>query len=133
MQSKETHAKYQRQRYADNSEYRERSIARANQWNANNWDKLRANHIAIKMAVLMHYGIDQQVLQCTWQGCLITDLDMLTLDHCANDGNLHRKKLDSASIYRWAFKHRYPEGFQTLCANHQLKKELLRRRAQTKL
>ena len=79
-----------------------------------------------KTEVLTHYGPKGQ-LRCCASQCEITDIDMLTLDHVANDGAQHRKKI-TTSVYQWVQRKKYPEGFQTLCANHQLKKELIRRR-----
>lgn len=90
----------------------------------------------IKQECLTHYGPDS-VLNCSALGCTITDVDMLTLDHINNDGAEDRRKgrnLTGVQLY-WRLKSEgYPEGFQTLCCNHQSKKELVRRRtlAQTK-
>ncbi|MEV5468309.1 hypothetical protein AB0N37_22185 [Streptomyces griseoincarnatus] len=43
----------------------------------------------------------------------------LTIDHAANDGNVHRQRLGGSSSYvnRWLRDNEYPEGFQTLCSN----------------
>ena len=32
-------------------------------------------------------------------------------------------------MYAWIIRNNFPEGFRTLCANHQLKKEINRRGA----
>jgi len=59
---------------------------------------------------------------------------MLSLDHVNNNGAEHRKELginnSGVQIYGVVKRAGFPEGFQTLCCNHQMKKELLRRRAQ---
>jgi len=61
--------------------------------------------------------------------CGVTDIDMLTLDHINNDGNTDRKVRGVGSvIYCRLVRDGYPSGFQTLCCNHQWKKEILRRR-----
>ncbi len=80
----------------------------------------------IKISVLSHYGKNKK-LQCRWKYCNIVDVDCLSIDHIFNDGNLNRK-LAGMKLYRHLKKNQYPSGFQTLCHNHQWKKELKRRR-----
>jgi hypothetical protein len=58
---------------------------------------------------------------------------MLSLDHVENNGAAHRRSMKAGSIYSWIVRHLYPDGFQTLCFNHQMKKELRRRRTLTDL
>lgn len=87
-----------------------------------------------KLKVLTHYS-PNEVLGCCWEGCLITDIDMLTLDHINNDGAAHRKEIGSehsTNMYRWAINNGFPRMFQTLCGGHQLKKEILRKREKKK-
>jgi hypothetical protein len=84
-----------------------------------------------KIEVLAHYGKNRK-LQCFWPGCEITDPDMLSLDHKDNTGNEDRKKSKGnggVMLYAKLKRQGYPEGFQTLCHNHQWKKEILRRRS----
>lgn len=90
-------------------------------------DRLRA----LKAEVLAHYG--KNGLCCAWPNCAVVDLDVLTLDHINNDGSLERRagRGKGGDLYRRLRKANYPQGYQTLCANHQLKKELLRHRGQT--
>ncbi len=82
----------------------------------------------IKIETLTYYGDGK--LQCTWSGCNVSDLDCLTLDHVKNNGRDHRAKGFPTGVpaMRCLRKLEYPNGFQTLCANHQLKKEILRKR-----
>lgn len=83
----------------------------------------------IKTQVLSYYGKDKH-LHCSWPDCIETDLDVLTLDHIANDGYKDRNgNKDATKLYARLIREQFPVGFQTLCANHQLKKELLRRRS----
>jgi hypothetical protein len=90
------------------------------------------NRIEQKIEVLSHYGKNGQ-LQCCWEDCLVIDTDMLSLDHIDNSGNTDRKRKGSytggISFYKKLKRQGYPEGFQTLCHNHQWKKEILRRRS----
>ncbi len=63
-------------------------------------------------------------------------LECLQIDHIENDGNIHRKqieeeygyKLGGNQILMWLKKNNYPEGFQILCANCNIKKEMEQRR-----
>jgi hypothetical protein len=84
-----------------------------------------------KIEVLSHYGV-QGILGCCWENCDVADPDMLSLDHKDNTGNIDRKRggcfIGGVSFYRQLKREGYPEGFQTLCHNHQWKKEILRRR-----
>lgn len=83
-----------------------------------------------KCLVLTHYGPDG-VLGCSWPGCVVNDLDMLSLDHVKGGGCRHRREIGAdgkghggKSMYQWIIKHGFPAGYQTLCFNHQMKKEL---------
>jgi hypothetical protein len=56
---------------------------------------------------------------------------MLTIDHIDNSGAADRKKgnqYGGVQFYVILKNAGYPDGFQTLCHNHQWKKEMLRRR-----
>lgn len=106
------------------NKYRDRETRSARQRRAN-----------LKLKVLTYYSIERK-LQCSWPGCQIFDIDMLTLDHIDNDGAKHRAELGFPErcgggmfLYNFIIKNNFPKGFQTLCANHQLKKEILRKRA----
>lgn len=83
-----------------------------------------------KTAALEHYGKNGRAL-CCWDGCEISDIDMLTLDHIANNGAEHRRSYSKTgrgggtALYLMLEKQGYPPGYQTLCANHNLKKHIL--------
>ena len=65
--------------------------------------------------------------------CRIADMDVLTLDHLANDGRTHRTaitgKENGTSFYMRLRTLGYPPGLQVLCFNCNSKKELLRKRS----
>lgn len=86
-------------------------------------------NLRLKERVLSHYGKGKKP-KCCWRGCGIMNLDMLTLDHVLNNGKQHRKSGFKGGIngYRQLEQKNFPPGFQTLCANHQAKKENIRRR-----
>ena len=83
-----------------------------------------------KREVLTHYG-KNGTLQCCWEDCEVTDLDMLSLDHINNDGAEHRRAYNGQGgerVYVLLKRQGYPPICQTLCWNHQWKKEMQRRR-----
>ncbi len=83
-----------------------------------------------KLKILAHYGFEGE-LKCCWIGCTVTDVDMLTLDHIGNDGAKHRREYTKSgrgggsTLYDRLIREGYPKGFQTLCANHNLKKHIM--------
>ena len=90
----------------------------------------RAWNNQIKLECLTHYG-PCRMLQCSAIDCIVNDVDMLTLDHTNNDGAKDRREGRNCTGVRlyWVLKKEgYPEGFSTLCCNHQSKKEMMRRR-----
>lgn len=89
-----------------------------------------------KLEVLTHYGKHGK-LQCCWRGCAVCDVDMLSLDHIFDDGAKHRKSMvgnraafTGKEIYQWVKSNGYPKGFQTLCMNHQTKKQRIKTRSE---
>lgn len=88
-------------------------------------------HQQEKIEVLSHYGLSGK-LQCNWADCSITDVDMLSIDHTNNDGAEDRRNSirgqGGIQTYHKLKLLGYPDGFQTLCYNHQWKKEMNRRR-----
>jgi len=83
----------------------------------------------LKIETLSHYGKRGRP-QCCWRNCNIVDIDMLSLDHVENDGAKARKGRNKGGVcwYSELRKNKFPKGFQTLCFNHQMKKEILKRR-----
>jgi hypothetical protein len=89
--------------------------------------------VLLKQTVLSHYG-PKGVCRCSWPFCGTTDMDMLSIDHIDNSGGHERRTTSYAggmSFYAKLKRSGYPPGFQTLCHNHQWKKEILRRREQS--
>ena len=92
----------------------------------------RQRRISIRLEVLTQYS-PNNMLRCSWTGCLVDDIDMLVLDHISNDGAKERKKLGGKNARGWNFylylkQLGFPAGYQTLCCNHNHKKELTRSR-----
>jgi hypothetical protein len=125
----------------DTPEYKERNARGTRKWAQAHPEQWAARdrgdgagveyRVTLKIEVLSHYG-PQGKLQCAWPDCSVTDVDMLSLDHVNNDGASDRKNKSRGgggnTTYRRVRAAGYPEGFQTLCHNHQWKKELMRRR-----
>src|SRR5208282_117226 len=112
--------------------HKKQVLAKAAAYRERNLEKCRKQRhqreLDRKTRVLTHYGKNGE-LKCCWTGCEISDVDILTLDHVNNDGASQRKT-GWADQCHWVERHGLPEGFQTLCWNHQWKKELIRRRAE---
>ena len=127
--------------------YRETSRLASVKWRAAHPDKVKAireTNITynreygwqlrdnLRFEVLSHYS-PAEVLGCSWIDCDIHDVDMLVLDHIADDGAQQRRKLGGSAGRGWNFyrrlkKNGFPVGYQTLCCNHNHKKELTRAR-----
>lgn len=94
--------------------------------NANGRSRQKTN----KINVMSRYG-KAGIQQCCWKDCDVTDIDMLTLDHVENNGAQHRKEYTKtgrgggSKLYGRLIKANFPPGYQTLCANHNLKKHIM--------
>lgn len=83
----------------------------------------------LKLEVFIHYSYNPP--RCVI--CGFNDIRALALDHINNDGAKQRrslktgKKISGRGIYALLKKQGYPEGFQILCANCNMIKELNRR------
>jgi hypothetical protein len=89
----------------------------------------------LKIEVLTHYGRKGELV-CCWGDCTESDVDVLTLDHVDNSGKVERKSgitKTGSRMYKHLKNLGYPSGFQTLCWNHQWKKEIVRRRDEVDL
>lgn len=76
--------------------------------------RIRARYRA---AVMGHYGS-----KCAC--CKESQDEFLTIDHIYNDGKQHRKLVHASKLYPWLVKNSFPEGFQILCWNCNLAKQL---------
>lgn len=112
--------------------YREQSCRSAQKWRASHYEielaRCRHRNHQSKLAVLTHYG-KRGKLCCCWRNCGVSDIDCLTLDHIANNGNVMRRKgfYGGSAGYKQLIRLGFPQGYQTLCGGHQWKKEILRR------
>ena len=125
------------EKYRKSPGYRERAKQRAKRWRDNNPEKrreiVRRHDENLKNAVINVLTNGEGT--CRW--CGQGDQDVLTIDHINNDGAEHRKAFGGRvfggrALYNWLVKNDYPEGFQVLCFNCNVKKEIMRRRAARK-
>ena len=114
--------KAQQKRYRKYTpEIREYARVHGIQWRANQ-----------KKAAFTLYGPNHET-RCAWGGCLVNDVDMLSLDHVKNDGRKHRNKhathRGGIQFYTWLLQEAKKgrlHDIQVLCLNHNMKKEILR-------
>lgn len=103
-----------------------------NKYRLKNKNKVALQHKdyyqTIKFQVLSHYSIFTTKPMCAVPGCLVSDPGMLIVDHTNGNGNKHRKELaitgGGYAMYLWLIRNNFPPGFQVLCCNHNIKKEL---------
>jgi hypothetical protein len=76
-----------------------------------------------KLIVISHYGPGGEP-RCSWPGCNWNDVWALSIDHVSGGGNKHRHELGliGDEFYKWLIVNGFPEGYQTLCMNHQFVK-----------
>lgn len=98
------------------------------EWVEKNKEKVRQYNrersLGRKRQVLTYYS-PNKVLCCSWLGCFVDDIDMLSLDHLDNNGARDIRGSGKA-LYNSLIRENFPSGFQTLCYNHQWKKEITR-------
>ena len=100
---------------ASDARYREKNRAILNA-------KTTLSRREFKRKVFEHYGN-----QCAY--CHFKDIRALQIDHISNNGAEERKSLGGKNFSGWIFyKHlidnQYPAGYQTLCANCNMIKQL---------
>lgn len=128
-----TYPTYAQSQKDSTKKYRQKNQEKVLAWRLAGTPKLRvdntARRIEIRLETLSYYG-PNHTLQCSWPDCTIVDSDMLVLDHINDNGAAQRKEGCGRgwNFYRWLKKHEFPAGYQTLCCNHNHKKELLRSR-----
>ena len=119
--------------------YATRHPDRIKTWRLAGSEKLKAYNKQkrenLRIETFTRYG-PNGILKCSWDGCFVSDMDMLVLDHVDDNGAEERKALGGKNAKGWNFYQYlkslgFPEGYQTLCCNHNHKKELLRIRNKT--
>jgi len=110
---------------ASSRRWRERNpglaAARVREWVKNNPERHRQNgrnHVAkLKALCYAFYGPN---CKC----CGESESKFLTIDHMNNDGAEHRKEIRGDKIYGWLVRNGFPDGFQVLCWNCNLGKQM---------
>ena len=126
QRNRATAAAYREENKVKQQEYRkEYNITNKESLNV----KCRERGRRLKLDALTHYG-PGKLLKCTH--CNETNLTILQIDHINGGGKAHARSLNSSTIYYWLKTNNYPDGFQTLCANCNLIKEIEKCRANRK-
>ena len=71
--------------------------------------------------------IDKYSPSMMCQRCGFDDIRALSIDHIDNNGSTHRRNigvLGGNAFYRWLKKQGYPQGYQVLCMNCQMIKQI---------
>ena len=129
--SKRYYARHREERLLYGREHKEQHRLVSRRWAEKHRAERRVYYLkykeGIKLAVLSHYS-KSAIPRCIV--CGIVDIDVLCLDHINNDSLArgHRGK-GGINFYTRLMNDSYPDGYQTLCANCNLKKELTRRRS----
>lgn len=130
LADKKIYYKNNKERYKKyNQDNRELKLIYSREYYTNNKEVLLSKRkiaaAKLKCEVLAHYSVGN-VLKCSM--CNVTDIDMLCIDHVEGGGNKHRRKIDIIGggdhFYRWLKNQGFPDGYQTLCYNHNRKKEI---------
>lgn len=126
-------------RYKEDPEYRAKWQAYKREYNKANRHKYRCSQPIgqaerrefVKNAVVNVLTNGEGTCRMCGQG----DQDVLCIDHVNNDGAVHRKvdKTSNGRIWDWMIRNDYPPGFQVLCYNCNMKKEILRRNEKRRL
>lgn len=111
---------YQKERYAEQSSIIKQKTAKRRE--------------EAKRLVMTHYGLDGEP-KCV--ECKHSNLDALCIDHIGDNGSEDRKESmgrnmggSGSRFYFYLIKNGLPDGYQTLCANCNLSKEINRKRKQ---
>lgn len=81
----------------------------------------------LKPTVLGHYS-GGETPRCA--RCGVDDIDILTIDHISGNGNEHRRRIGVTSgwhFYEWLKRNDFPDGYQVLCFNCNMKKQMVGR------
>ncbi len=121
--NKEDEKRYKEGWYAEHPEY-SKTWQRDSYWQHPTFSRLLAkeDRYLNKIKALMHCSNPIGSLICN--NCGEQDIDVLCIDHINGGGNRHNKTLNSqgTNICLWLIKNNYPEGYQVLCANCNMKK-----------
>lgn len=89
---------------------------------------LESNTVVKRKFICLSYYSPSDTPTCSVPGCGVSDIDMLCIDHIIDNGADERRSIGRSNLYRYLIGEHFPAGYQTLCANHNLKKEIERRR-----
>tara|TARA_Y100000590_G_C15462856_1_gene917155 strand:- start:56 stop:880 length:825 start_codon:yes stop_codon:yes gene_type:complete len=124
--------KHQKKRVAHQASYRQDNLEKVRKSSKQTWKKysIRYNKqrvkfvLELKKEVLSHYSKNMSCANCNE-----SELEFLAIDHIHGRNSVgHSRNFGSTTIYRWLKKQAFPSGYQVLCHNCNLIKEIVRRR-----
>lgn len=104
-------AKYRNIHKSESAEYYK---SHKNELNIKNAERNRN----VRLEVLMHYS--NGTMQC--KECGERNVEFLEIDHINGGGNKHKKTEGIGSMYHYLRNNNFPEGYQILCSNCNIKK-----------
>lgn len=86
--------------------------------------RVQRRYEEVKLEVLSHYSFGTP--RCEY--CGETDIRCLCIDHIDGGGSQHHREIGvgrGGAFYLWLKRNNYPDGFQVLCANCNLRKKFV--------
>ncbi len=112
-----------RSRYINNVAFKEKRLIEEKTRYENDRERiiLRNRRIRFRLKVEIFNRYSDGSPKCA--RCGTDELRFLCLDHVKEDGKEHRKQVGD-NVYRWVKRNDFPQGFQVLCHNCNLRKHL---------
>ena len=130
---KKDYQKHREKRVKHQSKYRQANLEQVRKSTRKTYAKYSHNYnkqrrefnLELKKEVLSHYSKN---LSCV--NCNESELEFLAIDHITSRKSVgHSRTFGSTAIYRWLKKQGFPSGYQVLCHNCNMIKEVIRRRS----
>jgi hypothetical protein len=95
-------------------------LEKGKDWTSKNRDRVNELARLRRWSVLQHYSGEFPMCAC----CGEDTPQFLSLDHIDGGGNKQRRELGGGGYWSWFKQNDYPEGYQVLCHNCNLGREM---------